>query len=31
MRHDGGYELLRGSLAAEKALELVLRESRTKG
>jgi trigger factor len=31
MRHDGGYELLRDSLAAEKALELVLRESRTKG
>ncbi len=27
MKHDGGYESLRSSLAQEKALELVLRES----
>jgi trigger factor len=30
MKHDGGYEALRASLAQEKALELVLREARTK-
>ena len=28
MKHDGGYESLRGSLAQDKALDLVLRESR---
>jgi trigger factor len=28
MRHDGGYEALRASLAQERALELVLREAR---
>src|SRR5437763_1357142 len=28
MKHDGGYESLRASLAQEKALELVVRESR---
>lgn len=28
MKHDGGYESLRTSLAQEKALDLVLRESR---
>ncbi len=28
MKHDGGYESLRASLAQEKALELVLRESK---
>jgi trigger factor len=28
MKHDGGYESLRASLAQEKALDLVLRESR---
>lgn len=30
LRHDGGYEELRNSLAQEKALEFVLREARTK-
>ena len=30
MRHDGGYEQLRGSLAQEKALDLVLREAHTR-
>ena len=30
LKHDGGYESLRISLAQEKALELVLRESRAK-
>lgn len=30
MKHDGGYESLRTSLAQEKALDLVLRESRTR-
>ncbi|MBV9497121.1 MAG: trigger factor [Acidobacteria bacterium] len=30
LRHDGGYEELRGSLAQEKALELVLKEARTR-
>ncbi|HEX7191612.1 MAG TPA: trigger factor [Thermoanaerobaculia bacterium] len=30
MKHDGGYESLRASLAQEKALDLVLRESRTR-
>ena len=27
MKHDGGYESLRASLAQDKALDLVLRES----
>ena len=31
LRHDGGYEALRASMGQEKALELVLRESRTRG
>lgn len=31
MKHDGGYEALRASLAQEKALELVLGAARTKG
>jgi trigger factor len=30
LRHDGGYEALRASLAQEKALELVLREARVR-
>ena len=30
LKHDGGYEALRSSLAQEKALELVLRESRAR-
>jgi trigger factor len=30
LKHDGGYEALRASLAQEKALELVLREARTR-
>jgi trigger factor len=30
LKHDGGYEELRRSLAQEKALELLLRESKTK-
>jgi trigger factor len=30
MKHDGGYEALRASLAQEKALELVLREAKPK-
>jgi trigger factor len=30
MKHDGGYEALRANLAQEKALDLVLRESRTR-
>lgn len=30
MKHDGGYEALRASLAQEKALDLVLRESRAR-
>lgn len=30
LKHDGGYEALRTSLAQEKALELVLRESRAR-
>jgi trigger factor len=30
LRHDGGYEALRASLAQEKALELVLKEAKTK-
>jgi trigger factor len=30
MKHDGGYESLRGSLAQEKALDFVLRESKTR-
>lgn len=29
LKHDGGYEELRNSLAQEKALDLVLREART--
>lgn len=28
LKHDGGYEALRGSLAQEKALELVLKEAK---
>ena len=31
LRHDGGYEALRASMAQEKALELLLKESRPKG
>jgi len=31
LKHDGSYESLRASLAQEKALELVLKESRAKG
>jgi trigger factor len=31
LKHDGGYEALRASMAQEKALELVLRESRARG
>jgi trigger factor len=30
LKHDGGYEALRASLAQEKALELVLKESKPK-
>jgi trigger factor len=30
LKHEGGYEALRASLAQEKALELVLRESRAR-
>jgi trigger factor len=30
LKHDGGYEALRGSLAQDRALELVLREAVTK-
>ncbi len=30
LRHDGGYEALRASMAQDRALELVLRESRTR-
>jgi trigger factor len=30
LRHDGGYEELRASLAREKAIDFVLREARTK-
>jgi len=30
LKHDGGYEALRSSLAQEKALELVLRQSRAR-
>jgi trigger factor len=30
LKHDGGYEALRASLAQEKALELVLKESKAK-
>jgi len=30
MKHDGGYEALRASLAQEKALDLVLRESKAR-
>jgi trigger factor len=30
LKHDGGYEALRQSMAQEKALDLVLREARTK-
>ncbi len=30
MKHDGGYESLRESLAQEKALELVLKEAKTR-
>jgi trigger factor len=31
LKHDGGYEALRASMAQDRALELVLRESRTRG
>jgi trigger factor len=31
LKHDGGYEALRRSLAQEKALELVLKEAKPKG
>jgi hypothetical protein len=30
LRHDGGYEALRTSLSQEKALELLLREAKTR-
>lgn len=30
LRHEGGYEALRSSLAQDRAIELVLRESRTR-
>jgi trigger factor len=30
LKHDGGYEALRASMAQDRALELVLRESRPK-
>jgi trigger factor len=30
LKHDGGYEALRASMAQDKALELVLRESRAR-
>jgi FKBP-type peptidyl-prolyl cis-trans isomerase (trigger factor) len=30
LKHDGGYEALRNSLLQEKALELVLREAKTR-
>lgn len=30
LKHDGGYEALRASMAQDRALELVLRESRTR-
>ncbi|HEY0160664.1 MAG TPA: trigger factor [Thermoanaerobaculia bacterium] len=31
LKHDGGYDALRASMAQDRALELVLRESRTRG
>lgn len=31
LKHDGGYEALRASMAQDRALELVLSESRTRG
>jgi trigger factor len=31
LKHDGGYEALRSSLAQDRALELVLRESKARG
>ena len=31
LKHEGGYEALRGSLAQDRALELVLREARARG
>jgi trigger factor len=31
LKHDGGYEALRMSLAQDRALELVLREAKTRG
>jgi trigger factor len=31
LRHDGGYEALRASIGQDRALELVLRESRPRG
>jgi trigger factor len=31
LKHEGGYEALRGSMAQDRALELVLREARTRG
>lgn len=31
LRHDGGYEALRASMAQDKALELLIRESKPKG
>jgi FKBP-type peptidyl-prolyl cis-trans isomerase (trigger factor) len=31
LKHDGGYEALRLSMAQDRALELVLRESRVRG
>jgi trigger factor len=31
LKHDGGYEALRASLAQEKALDFLLKEARTRG
>lgn len=31
LKHEGGYEALRGSLAQDRALELVLREAKARG
>jgi trigger factor len=31
LKHDGGYDALRGSMAQDRALELVLREAKTRG
>jgi len=31
LKHDGGYEALRASLAQEKALDLLLKEAKPRG